>query len=555
IERKMREASYVQYAGLGACVVFGVACAFGAAYFLLKSLEREPGRRYPLLFNILVPVIVLAVAAGLPLYFVLIKGWAPDTASLIWAELVCLAVASVEFMRRYARSRPGALALWLIMCGSLAALGIGTYICCAYSRQWSALQWIGYFVESLFLGLLLTWVLLYVNNLVLLVYSLRMNLDKHISTVKKQAVNTGLVSASIPAPLLLSVILFLWLAVSAAVGRTEFSLENYVPHFPSVFGGASMVDDFINRLVDFSGGIWILAYFGTLVIAALLIICGFGPSILKEIFPPKDARDAGRSRALGAWLDGGFHGAALGAGMAIAAFILLLPSGTLVQYICGSSGYELSSVMKYMGAVVGGSTLSFVAATKWFSNAFSGFFQKIRVAVDTAIDVDNWLRERPVGLTPRLKIMARYHSMLKYLETQGYDEIIIIAHSQGTVVTADLFRYYQRKWPSFIERLKHPKFFSMGCPLRQLYALRFPSLYGWAVNPSLKASGFSKWTNAYGSGDYVGRFLWDGDNDENRWSPGVMSAKGEFCTGPHAHTHYFDPSNRMVGDEINHFIR
>ncbi|MFZ6644539.1 hypothetical protein ACO0LO_02380 [Undibacterium sp. TJN25] len=553
----MLPATYVLYAGIGACLVFGVGCAVGSAYFLLGTLQNKAEPHTPVLANIVTPVVILVITAGLPLYFVQTGAWVPDTTFLIWAELACLGAIGVELMRRYARSRPGALALWLIMCGLLAALGIGTYLFCAASHQWSSLQWIGYFVESLFLGLLAIWALLYLNNIVLFIYSLRMNLDKSISPTKKQAVNTGLVSASIPAPLLLSVILFLWLAVSAAIGKTEFSLENYVPHFSSVFGGASMVDDFITRLVEFSGGFWLLFYFGTMILVGLLMVCGFGPSIFKELFPPKDARDAGKSKALGAWLDGGFVGAALGAFFAIVGFVILLPGGTLMQYICGSSsrGYGLGLLIQYAGAIIGGSTLSFVAATKWFSDVFSGFFQKIRVVVDTAIDVDNWLRERPVGLTPRLKIMARYHSLLKYLETQEYDEIIIIAHSQGTVVTADLFRYYQRKFPAFIGRLKHPKFFSMGCPLRQLYALRFPSLYGWAVRPDLHASGFSEWVNAYGSGDYVGRFLWTDDSDENRWNPGRAAGHSEFCTGPHAHTHYFDPSNRLVGDEINRFIR
>ena len=71
----------------------------------------------------------------------------------------------------------------------------------------------------------------------------------------------------------------------------------------------------------------------------------------------------------------------------------------------------------------------------------------------------------------------------------GYEKIVIIAHSQGTVITADLLRFLNsesdtgRPWIELDPQLKeHTEqgasilFFTMGCPLRQLYGARFPYL-------------------------------------------------------------------------------
>jgi hypothetical protein len=150
--------------------------------------------------------------------------------------------------------------------------------------------------------------------------------------------------------------------------------------------------------------------------------------------------------------------------------------------------------------------------------------------------VDNWLREHPRDANPTARICARYASLLGYInqwrgeEGKGYDALIIFAHSQGTVITADLLRFLrteQQSNPHFDSSLSKlfPEIpiylFTVGCPLRQLYALRFPYLYGYApvnedeVNPNPKDLGVCQWINAYRSGDYVGRHLWRNDP----WKP------------------------------------
>jgi hypothetical protein len=183
----------------------------------------------------------------------------------------------------------------------------------------------------------------------------------------------------------------------------------------------------------------------------------------------------------------------------------------------------------------------------------------MRVAVDTALDVDTWLQERPYGNTPRLHIFARLNSLLRHLQRQGHKKVIIVAHSQGTVVACDYLRYMAFHGG----QLPQVTFFSLGSPLRQLYLTRFPFLYGWVAQPTgptLQHSGIDRWLNVFGSGDYVGRFLWFEGNDPLRWSlqpsnPVLKSGDThEFCAGAVAHTHYFDAKAVCIGQSLDELI-
>ena len=146
----------------------------------------------------------------------------------------------------------------------------------------------------------------------------------------------------------------------------------------------------------------------------------------------------------------------------------------------------------------------------------------LRAGLDIALDVINWLRLHPRDANPRGRICARCDASLLHAierwrdpadETQGYDAVVILAHSQGTVITASLLLYLRANGRSPLLPIY---FFTMGCPLRQLYSLRFPHLYGWARHAGAAWAGgeplpseinVDLWVNAYRSGDYVGRYL------------------------------------------------
>jgi hypothetical protein len=189
-----------------------------------------------------------------------------------------------------------------------------------------------------------------------------------------------------------------------------------------------------------------------------------------------------------------------------------------------------------------------------------------------------------------------------------YDGIVIIAHSQGTVVTADLLRFVRaegeaarmanRDYDPQLARLATGELpvslFTMGCPLRQLYGWRFPRLYGWARHddddsmdqwqagdldvphrkmvpqPDPGRLGVRGWVNAYRSGDYVGRFLWRTDRCGYVWRSDIggspldapkqhNSTDGkyrlEFCIGAGAHTHYWDRTGEPIARELDRLIR
>ena len=166
---------------------------------------------------------------------------------------------------------------------------------------------------------------------------------------------------------------------------------------------------------------------------------------------------------------------------------------------------------------VAGSAVGLAALSVRLESVALGF----RPVLDVILDVERHLRNMPHDKTPRALMTARYASLLRYLchaspqadnVSWGYDAIIIVAHSQGSVLSADLLRFLQRHHDESLAKLStatdvaqrgfgrrcHPEcpipivLFTMGCPLRQLYGLRFPDLYGWARHTETDAP---QWAN------------------------------------------------------------
>src|SRR5207302_2013350 len=94
-----------------------------------------------------------------------------------------------------------------------------------------------------------------------------------------------------------------------------------------------------------------------------------------------------------------------------------------------------------------------------------------RPVLGVILDVDSYLREHPRQANPRARICARYASLLRFLcnwsdprDGGKYQAILIVAHSQGAVITADLLRFLRRErnlqkqdgqpsWEATLERL------------------------------------------------------------------------------------------------------
>ena len=224
-----------------------------------------------------------------------------------------------------------------------------------------------------------------------------------------------------------------------------------------------------------------------------------------------------------------------------------------------------------------------VAAGKWLAGGawtivllgsrFKQTFGRLRVAIDAVLDIDNYFGDPPNHQPPRARIFSRYASLLAYLRDCGYTRIVVVSHSQGTVISADLLRYLhvQRRLAEIVGGVPIA-LVTVGSPLRDLYAERFPLLYRWmgsnaagfaTAGPSASEIGAVEWVNACRSGDYIGRFLWTPPGQAYRIAlvgpDGRVEAdragdRTEFCLGAGAHTHYFSNDAVALAVEIDRLI-
>lgn len=416
----------------------------------------------------------------------------------------------------------------------------------------------------------------------------------------RRAVWTGCIGLFVPTSVFLILTLTLWLLLLKAVGK---QLEAY--SYESMIGQASSVSSVIDDWIERSAG---LSFNGFLILIALslvMVVWAFFPAVLAERTPPKEA-GGDASRRLGHWLDHGFRLARWAGGIALLSVFVILPFGIvftehLPEWLRALS--EGNSLLLGLVTVLGGSTVGLVALGRNVSKTLAGF----RAPLDIALDVDNWLRERPLDANPTARICARYVSLLRQIcqagveEGRPYTAIVIVAHSQGTVITADLLRFMRQNQPPepALQRLLSGELpvylFTMGCPLRQLYGRRFPHQYEWATHPAgaktLAPSrygclepdlaprpdelGVALWVNAFRSGDYVGRHLWLADEQAGRWEAARQNSAGvdyvatdspsgaqgvgdvsrvELCLGAGAHTHYFDESALRVAHILDQLL-
>ena len=307
----------------------------------------------------------------------------------------------------------------------------------------------------------------------------------------------------------------------------------------------------------------ITVVFALFVLAAIWAII---PSVLVETTPPeeddKHNETTTRMRALGVWLTRGFNLIPIAAEMFSLLLVVVLFLAWFGIQKCSppppSSWTAISAVAALLVALIG--------ARFWLPGASA--------ALDVMLDVDNYLRQHPKKSTPRARIAERCASLLRFILNperclHDYSEVVIIAHSQGTIIFTDLLRFLRKRGHPISTDLekKNPAFFTMGDPLRQIYARALPGLYAWAWGgPRRDELGVSQWVNAYCSGDYVGRLL-TGDPVERRWdrrqgnpqnvqTPDVTSANGidEICIGEGAHTHYWDRHGQDIAEKLDELI-
>lgn len=316
--------------------------------------------------------------------------------------------------------------------------------------------------------------------------------------------------------------------------------------------------------------------------AAFLILCEFFWPVWAESMRPT-SRPADRSRFMGESLTHAFGSLGFAFGILYFAFPFVFLAGAALNWLLWLKGMppaRPSGIFPLLGALVFG-----LAAT----GKLGVVLDKVWPALDVILDVDNYLQGRPWDCNPKGRIATRYVALLRFLAQQHYDRVVIVAHSQGTVITTDLLRFLRVNSDPALSTLgferprtpdePHPfpiVLVTMGCPLRQLYGWRFPHLYHWSrhegttdgaatawqqigpdCRPDPRALGVVSWVNAYNSGDYVGRHIWRDDNlarpaanSETLFTPwnhapaheshDTAHLRRELCYGAGAHTHYFE---------------
>ncbi|HEX4985281.1 MAG TPA: hypothetical protein VFV71_04325 [Burkholderiales bacterium] len=385
--------------------------------------------------------------------------------------------------------------------------------------------------------------------------------------------------------------LVLWSVIGYVAGHGLAGLY----YEPLLFGsGYRTADIFLDARVGTLGGFFtpLMIAFAALAGATLLMLA---PSLAEELSPTHNLdargplRDAGGwSQRLGRWLDCGQRwlralflavvapGAILG-GVLYLAFVareFAFPAGAasaVVQWIAGWLDHLQGETLVAAGKWLAGGALTLAALGSRFTQTVG----RLRVAIDAVLDVDNYFGDPPSRRPPRARIFSRYASLLAYLRECGYARIVIVSHSQGTVISADLLRYLhvQGRLSGLVGGVP-VALVTVGSPLRDLYAERFPLAYGWmgpatapfeAAVPSAADIGAEQWVNACRSGDYVGRYLWTPAGGARHYAVAAVGADGkveaqragdrvEFCLGAGGHTHYFSNDALALAVEIDRLV-
>ncbi|HEY1289784.1 MAG TPA: hypothetical protein VGF58_15770 [Burkholderiales bacterium] len=571
-----------------------LAAAFGVAAVVLVALaglawlrDFSGGWRW---VKLAVLLAAAAASVGVALFALVAEEWVP---LLYFAACALAAVLLGAYLvERYSGVAQGVRVLGhLVVVAAVAALSIGgaTLLAEATTQfEWMVVAAL-HVTEWLLAGELLAWALFVVVQVAALAAGWW--LGRGGDGAAKASLHTarlGLIGSS---SLFVVLSLVLWSVVSYVAGR---ALEK-LPYHPILFGtGYRSAEIFLEERVQTLG-----AFFTPLVLALLLAFAAallvLLPSLLEEIAPTPnlDARGVRQgapewARRLGGWLSAGVR--ALGTAArylvplgAIAGSLLYLAFVLRTLTLTLGIGGELTVWTVDVLDAFEGETL--VAVGKWLAGGaltlaalgarFTQTFGRLRVAIDAVLDIDNYFADPPNRRPPRARIFSRFASLLAYLRAAGYARVVIVAHSQGTVISADLLRHLhaQGRLRDLVGAMRL-SLVTVGSPLRDLYAERFPLLYRWMgarekvfadAGPSASALGASEWVNACRSGDYVGRFIWTPSTDPALAGPkfdvavvapdGRVSAersgdRSEFCLGAGAHTHYFSNDAVALAVEI-----
>jgi hypothetical protein len=538
---------------------------------------RSPAVRWTALLVLLAAAVACAVAVVVALTA------DPGVPAMYFAGgAVVIAALGVWAVERYARITHGVrLFGHLLVAGTVIELCVaGRALVPSVSTQseWmlTAALNVG---EWLLAGLLLVWAAYAIVQTAALV--LGSWLARGVEAAARRSLETSRLAIVGSTALFAVLSLVLWSMIGYVFGNrlTQFF------YLPVLFGsGYRSADIFIDDRIRTVGAFFtpmVLAF--TLLASATLVV--LIPSLLEEVRPSRGAA-VGWTERLGRWLDGGLQwlkgtfaavvtpGALIG-GVLYLAFVYRQfavtfdVGGEIASWLGAGLDYFEGETLVAVGKWLAGGAVTLAALGARFTETLG----RLRVGIDAVLDIDNYFRDPPNRRPPRARIYSRFAALLAYLRERGYARIVIVSHSQGTVVSADLLRYLhvQRRLAA-VAGDTPIALVTVGSPLRDLYADHFPLLYRWmgsnvadftTATPSAGDVGAVEWVNACRSGDYVGRFLWTSPGHGYRVArvkpDGTVEAeragdRTEFCLGAGAHTHYFSNDALALAIEIDRLI-
>ncbi len=147
-------------------------------------------------------------------------------------------------------------------------------------------------------------------------------------------------------------------------------------------------------------------------------------------------------------------------------------------------------------------------------------------------------------------VVQRQRNVLEAARRNGVERVLVVAHSQGTLVAAALLRSEGEE--GRIVRDQVTGFVTLGSPLNSIYARWMPNVAHLACTAMIcddLAPCFRK--NLYFHSDYVGRRMWHADGVPRHCD--ARNVGEDIALGYGGHTRYFDlsiPATERVGEVI-----
>jgi len=236
-------------------------------------------------------------------------------------------------------------------------------------------------------------------------------------------------------------------------------------------GDSKNKDDYVGNMLAWSVGYQLPATLALLGLAGFLLVWWALPSVLTERFPARNKKELPRSASdqasvhMGSWLSRGLD-ATTAVTLLMWSSIFLAPVLYLLLDRWGPA--HDTWVRPTFDFLKDGTKLLVVAYAFVATAILAALAKGGQTVLGVVLDVDTYLRAKPVQATPRAKIFGRYISTLRYVTdpAQGYDSVVIVAHSLGALMSGDLLHYVHAK---DLERLRLPIcLLTMANPTRQL---------------------------------------------------------------------------------------